>query len=110
RVELELKADGSMDIPWETVGRRDQYFSGAYPFCAEVLPGIEPDILQRRPDRAPRRELEAALTNCRMQWGDTLYTALHAYNGDIGAVMGKIMGTKHSQRLLEAGVLLVDHD
>ena len=77
---------------------------------ALVLPGIEPDILQRRPDRAPRRELEAALTNCRMQWGDTLYTALHAYNGDIGAVMDRIMGTKHSQRLLEAGVLLVDHD
>ena len=45
-----------------------------------------------------------------MQWGDTHYTALHAYNGDIGAVMDRIMGTKHSQRLLEAGVLLVDHD
>ena len=109
RCELELKSEG-MDIPWETVERRDQYFSGAYPFCAEVLPGIEPDILQRRPEKAPQRELAAALANCRLQYGDTLYTALRAYGGDIGAVMDKVIGDKHNQRLLEAGVMLVDHD
>lgn len=109
RCELELKAEG-MDVPWDAIGRRDQYFSGAYPFCAEVLPGIEPDILQRRPEKAPQRELEAALANCRLQYGDTLYTALRAYGGDIGAVWDKVIGEKHNQRLLEAGVLLVEHD
>lgn len=109
RCELELKAD-AMEIPWETVDRRDQYFSGAYPFCAEVLPGIEPDILQRRPEKAPQRELAAALANCRVQYGDTLYTALRAYGGDIGAVFDRIVGEKHNARLLEAGVLLFDHD
>ena len=99
-----------MDIPWETVERQDQYFSGAYPFCAEVLPGIEPDILQRRPEKAPQRELAAALANCRTQYGDTLYTALRAYGGDIGAVWDKVVGAKHNQRLVEAGVLLFEHE
>lgn len=109
RCELELKAE-AMEIPWETIERRDQYFSGAYPFCAEVLPGIDPDILQRRPEKAPQRELAAALANCRTQYGDMLYTALRAYNGDIGAVWDKVCGTKHNQRLVEAGVLLFEHD
>lgn len=109
RCELELKADGT-DIPWETVERRDQYFTGAYPFCARVLPGIEPDILQRRPERAPQRELQAALAHLRHQFGNTLFTALTAYHGDIGAVWEKVCGTEHNRHLVEAGVLLVDHD
>ena len=108
RCELELKADGT-EIPWETVERRDQYFSGSYPFCAKVLPGIEPDILQRRPEKGPQRELQAALANLRHQFGNTLFTALTAYHGDIGAVWSKVCGTEHNRHLLEAGVLLVDH-
>lgn len=109
RVEVELKAV-STDIPWETIERRDQYFSGAYPFCAEILPGIEPDILQRRPEKGPQRELQAALANARHQFGNTLFTALAAYHGDIGAVWEKVCGKAHNQHLLEAGVLLFDHD
>jgi hypothetical protein len=45
----------------------------------------------------------------RAQYGSTLFTALVAHHGDIGAVWEKIIGTKHNQRLLEEGVLLVDH-
>lgn len=108
RCELELKSEG-MDIPWETIERRDQYFSGAYPFCAEVLPGIEPDILQRRPEKAAQRELQAALDNVRIQYGDTFYTALVAYGGDIGAVWDRVVGKKHNKHLIEAGVLLFEH-
>jgi phage replication initiation protein len=109
RCELELKAEATA-IPWETVERRDQYFAGSYPFCAEILPGIEPDILQRRPERAAERDLLAALTNCRTQYGATLFTALTAYHGDIGAVWEKIVGKEHNKALLEAGVLLFDHE
>jgi phage replication initiation protein len=108
RCEVELKATGS-DIPWEVVGRRDQYFAGAYPFCADILPGVEADILQRRPERAPKADLAAALANCRTQFGPTLYTALMAYQGDLTAVWDKVVGDHHSQSLVEAGVLLVDH-
>lgn len=109
RCEVELKAE-NRPIPWEVVERRDQYFAGSYPFCAEVLPGVEADILMRRPDRAPQNDLAAALENCRIQYGQTLFTALHAYHGDMGAVFAKILGTSHNRALLDAGVLLVDHD
>jgi DNA relaxase NicK len=109
RCEVEFKA-ASTDIPWEVVERRDQYFTGAYPFCADVLPNVEADILQRRPQREPQMDLMAALENCRIQYGQTLFTALHAYGGDMTAVWDKVVGKTHSPSLLEAGVLLVDHD
>lgn len=108
RCELELKADAT-PIGWDVIERRDQYFAGAYPFCAQVLPGVEADILQRRKERAPQTDLAVALENCRIQFGATLFTALHAYGGDITAVWDKVIGSSHQQQLLEAGVLLVDH-
>lgn len=108
RCEVELKAV-SADIPWEVIERRDQYFAGAYPFCADVLPGVEADILQRRPEREPQTDLAVALENCRIQFGPTIYTALMAYNGDMTAVWDKIIGREHNSSLIEAGVLLVDH-
>lgn len=109
RCEVELKAV-NQDIPWEVIERRDQYFVGAYPFCADVLPGIEADILKRRPEREAQTSLAAALENCRVQFGPTLYTALMAYQGDMTAVWDKVIGSHHSQPLLEAGVLLVEHE
>lgn len=109
RSEIELKAK-TRPIPWEVIERRDEYFAGSYPFCAEILPGVEPDILQRRPERAPQLELAAALAHCRQSYGRALFTALHAYGGDIGAVWERIVGDKHSPRLLAAGVLLVEHE
>lgn len=109
RCEVELKA-ASTDIPWEVVERRDQYFAGAYPFCADILPGVEADILQRRPERQIQADLATALENCRIQFGPTLFTAMMAYHGDMTAVWDKVVGKQHNQALLEAGVLLVDHD
>jgi len=109
RVELELKA-ASRPIDWAVIERRDQYFAGAYPFCSDVLPGVEADILMRRKERAPQMDLALALANCRIQFGATLFTALHAYQGDMTAVWDKVIGEKHCSSLLEAGVLLVDHE
>ena len=108
RCEVEFKATVT-DIPWEVIERRDQYFAGAYPFCGDVLPGVEADILMRRPQRAPQIDLKAALDNCRIQYGPTLYTALRAYGGDLTAVWDKIVGDHHNQALVEAGVLMVEH-
>ena len=62
RCEVELKAVNT-DIPWEVIERRDQYFAGSYPFCADILPNIEADILQRRPQREPQTDLAIALEN-----------------------------------------------
>lgn len=109
RCELELK-DKDTPIPWEVIERRDQYFTGAYPFCADILPGVEADILMRRPERDPQLSLKAALANIRHAYGATLFTALHAYHGDMTAVWDQCIGDKHNKDLLEAGVLLVDHD
>jgi phage replication initiation protein len=109
RCEVELKAV-TTEIPWEVIERRDQYFAGAYPFCADVLPNVEADILKRRPEREAQTSLSAALENCRVQFGPTLFTALHAYQGDMTAVWEKIIGHHHNHALLEAGVMLVDHD
>lgn len=109
RCEVELKAENT-PIGWDVIERRDQYFAGAYPFCADVLPGIEADILMRRKERAPQTDLAVALENCRIQFGPTLYTALRAYHGDIGAVWDKVIGDHHCHALTEGGVLLVDHE
>lgn len=109
RCEVELKASNT-DIPWEVIDRRDQYFAGAYPFCADILPNVEADILQRRPQREPQTDLAAALENCRIQYGPTIFTALAAYQGDMTAIWDKIIGDHHNQSLVEAGVLLVDHE
>ena len=109
RCEVELKAVHK-DIPWEVIDRRDQYFAGAYPFCADILPGVEADILAGRPERIPQMTMSAVLAQIKRQFGSSLYTSLHAYQGDIGAVWDQIVGDKHNERLIEAGVLLVDHD
>lgn len=108
RCELELKAEAT-PIGWDVIERRDQYFAGAYPFCADVLPGVEADILMRRKERAPQTDLAAALEFCRISYGATLYTALRAYDGDMTAVWDKIIGDRHNESLVEAGVLLVEH-
>lgn len=108
RCEVELKS-ASRPIPWEVIGRRDQYFAGSYPFLAELLPEVECDILMRSPERAPIAELDAALDNVRTQYGGTIYTALVAYSGDFMRVWDRIVGDHHNQALLAAGVLLVDH-
>lgn len=108
RLELELKAkDGP--LPVDLVERRDEYFSGAYPYLQEVL-SVEPEIFSQARERGPQMDLQAALSNIRQQYGSTLFTALTAYHGDIGAVWEKIVGRRHNASLLEAGVLLVDHD
>lgn len=108
RSEVELKAK-TRPLPWEVIERRDEYFAGAYPFCADILPGIEPDILRCRPERQAQLDLAAALAHCRHAYGNILFTALHAYEGDIGAVWDRIVGDKHASQLVAAGVLMVEH-
>lgn len=108
RLELELKAKDA-PLPVDLIDRRDQYFAGAYPYLSHVL-RVEPEIFVQRRERGPQLQLEAALSVIRQQYGRTLFTALAAYQGDITAVWDRIVGKKHSDALLAAGVLLVSHD
>lgn len=109
RCEVELKSVNT-DIPWHVIDRRDHYFAGAYPFCSDVLPNVEADALKRRPEREAQTSLATALQNLKTQFGPTLYTAMVAYNGDMTAVWDKVIGTHHNNDLVEAGVLLVEHE
>ena len=93
----------------DVITRRDQYFAGStrfFPMCCQGGMGT----LIRRPEREAQADLALALENARIQYGSTLYTALMAYGGDICAVWEKIVGHQHNQQLIEAGVLLVDHE
>lgn len=109
RHEVELKPKTS-PLPEDVIDRRDQYFAGAYPYLGTVLEGVEAQAFTVRRNVSPKLSLKLALEAARMQWGSIFFTALAAHHGDVGAVWDQIVGHKHSKALLEAGVLLVDHE
>lgn len=108
RLELELKAK-HQPLPEDLIENRDQFFAGAYPYLQSVV-SVEPEVLKLSRDKHPQRRLAAMLEIMRAQYGSTLFTAMVAYGGDIGAVWEKIVGDKHNQKLLEEGVLMVEHE
>lgn len=109
RDEVEFKPVDN-PLPLDIVEQRDQYFAGAYPYLAKVLPTADAQPLITRRERMPQLELAKALATIRHQYGNTLFTALVAHHGDIGAVWSKIVGRKHNDAMVAAGVLMVDHD
>jgi phage replication initiation protein len=108
RIELELKAKEG-PLPLDLIDKRDQYFAGAYPYLQSVL-DVKPEVMVMPRESGPQNSLAGILANIRQQYGSTLFTALMAHQGDIGAVWEKIVGHKHNENLLAAGVLLVEHE
>lgn len=108
RLELELKAKQG-PLPLDLIDKRDQYFSGSYPYLQTVI-DVKPEIFVQSREKGPQNDLAAMLANVRHQYGNTLFTALMAYQGDVGSVWEKIVGKKHNDSLLAAGVLLVNHE
>lgn len=108
RLELELKPQTAA-LPEDVIDRRDQYFAGAYPYLGTVLDGVEAEALVMRRERGPQLDLALALEAIKKQYGSTLFTACAAHHGDMGAVWDRIVGTKHNERLIRSGVLMVDH-
>lgn len=109
RVELELK-NVDKYIPWSVIGRRDEVFAGAYPFCAELLPDVAHWHMQALPDFKPKAALEKALDNCKRSYGGIIQAAYQAYGGDWEKVAKRILLSEPSNRLIEAGVLTVEHN
>lgn len=107
RLELELKPQTG-PLPEDVIDRRDQYFSGAYPYLGQVLQDVDPQALVMRRDRGPAVELAIVLENIRRSYGPSLFTALTVAQGDIGAVWERIVGTKHNERLVKAGALMLE--
>jgi len=108
RLELELKPV-HQKLPSDLIENRDQYFAGAYPYLQTVL-DVKPEIFKQSRDKSAQRSLASMLGVLRAQYGNTLFTALTAYNGDVGAVWDRIVGAAHNDKLLTDGVLLVDHE
>jgi DNA relaxase NicK len=108
RVELELK-DVDKLIPWEVINGRDDVFASAYPFCAELLPGLHVWRMPSLPDFKEKATLDCALNNCRVSYGPTLRAALMAFNGDTEALLRRVLADQPSSALVEAGVLTVTH-
>lgn len=108
RVELELKAESKV-ITWEAIGQRDQVFAGAYPFCAELLPGVEHVKLDPFPNFKPQVTMETALDHCRRAYGGIIRAAVLAHGGDVEKVLERISSSTPSRALIDAGVLTCDH-
>lgn len=108
RLELELKPQKKGDLPEDIISRRDQYFAGAYPYLQKVL-NIEPEIFVFNRVNRPQLALESMLKHIQYQYGNTLFTALLAYHGDVSSVWSKIVGDSYNPKLIDAGVLMVGH-
>lgn len=112
RVELELK-NVDKYIPWTAIGRRDEVFAGAYPFCADLLPDAPHWVMQELPSFKPRAALVQALANAFRSYGGIWKAAHLAYGGDDEALMRLARGmlaSEPSRHLVESGVLTVDHE
>jgi len=112
RVELELK-NVDKYIPWLAIARRDEVFAGAYPFCADLLPGAPHMVMQELPSFKPRAALLKALGNAFRSYGGIWKAAHLAYGGDDVALLRlakQMLAQEPSRHLVESGVLTVDHE
>lgn len=104
RVEVEFKPAPEL-FPSDILMNRDTYFAGAYPYLASLVQS-DSQPFRLTAERKASATMDQALAQVRRQYGDVLYTALMLHHGDMTAVWDKIIGKKHSQTLIEAGVLL----
>ena len=112
RVELELK-DVDKYIPWSVIGRRDEVFAGAYPFCASLIPDAPHWVMNELPSFKPKAALLQALGNAFRAYGRTWKAAHMAYGGDDAALLSiarAMLASEPSRRLVDAGVLTVEHE
>ena len=111
RVELELK-DVDKYIPWTVIGKRDEVFASAYPFCADLLPGVGHFVMYELPSFNPQASLITAMSNAYRAYGGVWKAAHLAYGNDDAALLRmarEMLAPEPSQRLLDSGVLTVDH-
>lgn len=110
RVEVEFKDEDNRVVPWEAIGQRDEFFAGAYPFCASLLPGVPERVIKGLPEVKAKIELATQLEHLRRSYGSTIKAAIMAYGGNRDRVLDIITSDKPSHNLIASGVLLVDHE
>ncbi len=81
RVELEFRPDKNSKFSLShIIKNRDSFFSGAYPFLAQILPLADP--LRIPPPQRPGSSLELILEHIKKQYGPTLKTAIDIIGAD----------------------------
>jgi hypothetical protein len=104
-----LKAGGALP----TGPKREEPVCAAkvpVPQASEQVKPFKPRSKRAVREQTPQEALLASLAACQKVHGPTLYTALRCYHGDIGAVLLKVIGRGDNPKLVEAGVLTVEHD
>lgn len=103
RVEIEFKrVEDDRPIPLEILLERDNYFAGAFPYCAEVVKHATPT---RPKDLRTEKEVDLIklLASARTAYGSLVHTlaTLGYSNADIVEVLSN---GKENKRLRESGV------
>lgn len=99
RLEVQYgNADRVLTI--ETITNRDNYFSGAYPFCEEMLK-VERAIPVRKPNGL-EVDIEQTFSHIRHQYGSFITTMLQM-GMTPEEVLAKIVNGKTSQRIIRHG-------
>lgn len=107
RCEAELKAVDGYHPPWAAVKHQDDYFAGVCPYFASLLPHAQPRQVQRIPDFSARLELASSLEHLRLAYGGVIRAALMAGMTE-DEVLDTIVSERPSERLVKAGVLMID--
>lgn len=108
RVEVELKSDEGIYIPWRALTDPDDYYAGACPFLASLLPKAAPVVIQKMPDFKPKLEAIAALEHCRLAYGGAMRAVIAAGLMTREELLDAVIGEKPSERLVRSGVMTLE--
>lgn len=109
RCEVEFKASSSKVLSWPMLVDGDEYFAGASPFFASLLPGVRERRVQTMPDFGPKVSLQVQAENCRKAYGGLLRALMQAYGEDADFVIKMLTADSPSEKLIKNGVLTVTH-
>lgn len=109
RCEVEFKASSTKVLPWTMLTHGDEYFAGANPFFASLLPDARERRIQTMPDFGPKVALQVQAENARKAYGGVIKALMEAYNEDADFVIKMLTADAPSEKLIKSGVLTVFH-
>jgi len=109
RCEVEFKASSEKVIPWTILVNGDEFFAGANPFFASLLPGVRERRVQSMPDFGPKLSLQVQAEHLRKAYGGVVKALMQAYNDDAELVIQMLTADSPSEKLIKNGVLTVVH-
>lgn len=107
RLEVELKPCNG-PIPLDVIKAREGFFAGACPFFAQVLAGVEGRRAPRDPLQDMAAEVAEAVRHLRRSAGPSLRVLVDVYGSPEALVEALTSGVKPSERLVQAGALVLE--